>query len=58
MATLYRCDKCRRISENKNLDIATVTDETHSKGERTYELCMQCLTQLRDWLKPDPQQGK
>jgi len=59
MATIYKCDKCHSESiDNERMKMVAIPDESHSAGRRVYDLCPRCISNLKDWLKPDAMEGK
>ena len=58
MATIYKCDKCHRKSnESKYLtkiQIERDADYTKDMIIINTEICDICLKNLKEWIKPDP----
>jgi hypothetical protein len=57
MATVYRCDKCHceypSWAKMTMVRVPTSTDEAAELAPK-YDLCVDCLRGVREWLKPNP----
>ena len=49
VATVYRCDRCKTIVDEKINDI----NVNEGAGDE-WELCNQCLSDLRRWVSEPP----
>lgn len=59
MAVIYKCDRCHREGRNDEVVEVTIPYQYDSSAvrdydNRKYDICMSCLRQLNEWLKPLP----